>query len=108
MNEHLFKDEILHLIREIDSCPYITQRALSSKLGISLGKTNYLLKELARNDYIQAQVVSDNSGKLRKVKYIITRKGFEEKARLTALIFEKTRKEYEILKKEFQDLAQFK
>ena len=38
-----------NVLRKLDKEPSITQRELSSKLGISLGKINYCLKELQVN-----------------------------------------------------------
>ena len=37
-----------NVLRKIDKKPGITQRELSNKLGISLGKINYCLKELKK------------------------------------------------------------
>jgi len=108
MSEQALKEEILRLIKEIESSPYITQRGLSTKLGISLGKTNYLLKELITRGLIKARDFSYNPGKMRKVKYILTRKGMEEKIKLTHLFLERKRIEYETFRKECENLAQIK
>ena len=40
-----------NVLRKLDKEPSITQRELSSKLGISLGKINYCLKELRKKGY---------------------------------------------------------
>ncbi|MBU1922625.1 winged helix-turn-helix transcriptional regulator, partial [Patescibacteria group bacterium] len=48
MIEHAPREEILHIIRHLEDDPAATQRAISSRLDISLGKTNYLLKELIK------------------------------------------------------------
>ena len=42
MNEHIGQEENLLIIKEIENNPAATQRTLSQKIGISLGKTNYL------------------------------------------------------------------
>ena len=42
----LESEEILKVLREITQTPEMTQRELSNKLGISLGKINFLMKAL--------------------------------------------------------------
>ncbi len=46
MTEQPQKEETLFIFKELEAKPNITQRDLSSRLHISLGKTNYLLREL--------------------------------------------------------------
>ena len=38
--------------KEIEANPVATQRVVSKKLGISLGKTNYILKELIKRGFV--------------------------------------------------------
>lgn len=82
----------------------ITQRDISNHLGISLGKTNYLLRELAKKGLIKIKNFSRGKGKLRKVHYILTKKGFNEKLRLTYYFLQKKEREYLELKKEVGEL----
>ena len=42
------KTDNFNVLRKLEKKPSITQRELSNKLGISLGKINYCLKELRR------------------------------------------------------------
>ena len=42
-----------NVLRKIDKKPGITQRELSNKLGISLGKINYCLKELKKKGLVK-------------------------------------------------------
>ena len=57
MNEHNdFKEEALYLIREVEENPALNQRFLSQRLNISLGKTNYLLKELIKKGFIKKKI----------------------------------------------------
>jgi DNA-binding MarR family transcriptional regulator len=53
-----------------------TQRALATQTGISLGMTNLLLKRLVKKGYLRARQLDR-----RKVQYLLTTKGFAEKAR---------------------------
>ena len=42
----LESEESLSVLREIEADPEMTQRALSLRLGLSLGKINFLVKAL--------------------------------------------------------------
>ncbi len=102
MVEHTQKEEALSIIKEIEANPAATQRTVSKKLGISLGKTNYLLKELITKGLIKGESFSTNPGKLRKISYLLTPKGFEEKTRLTYHFLKKKEAEYNHLKEEWE------
>ena len=41
------------LLKILSQDPHLTQRALAQKMGISLGKVNYCLGELARKGWIK-------------------------------------------------------
>ena len=103
MDEHdLLKEEALHLIREVDEDPSLNQRILSQRLNISLGKTNYLIKELAKKGIIEIVNFSTNPGKTKKLKYILTKKGMEQKINLTFHFLQKKENEYKRLKEEYE------
>lgn len=104
MVEHPPKEEILSIIKEIESNPAATQRALSEKLGISLGKINYLLNELIKKGFIKIKNFSKNPGKLQKIHYILTKEGFEQKINLTYHFLKKRETEYNNIKKEWGNL----
>ena len=94
------KEEVLYLIKEIDESPDITQRDLSRKLGISLGKTNYMLKELIMKGIVRIHSFSTHDKKLKKISYILTQKGLSEQLRLTYYYLKLKEKEYFKLKEE--------
>ena len=104
MVEQPIKEENLFIIKELESNPTATQRILSDKLGISLGKTNYLLKALIKKGFIKAQNFSNNPGKMQKIHYYLTKHGIEEKIRLMRLFLEKKEAEYSRLKQEWDAL----
>lgn len=105
MIEQSPKEENLHIFRQLETNPNITQRDISSRLGISLGKTNYLLKELVKKGLIKAKSFSDNPGKIGKIRYMLTEKGIEEKIRLMYLYLKIKEAEYERLKDEWNKIA---
>ncbi|HOW43091.1 MAG TPA: MarR family EPS-associated transcriptional regulator [Candidatus Omnitrophota bacterium] len=97
-------EEVLSLIKTIETDPAATQRSISDKLGISLGKTNYLLKELIKKGFIKAHHFSTHPQKIAKINYILTQKGFNEMLRLTRLYLSIKEKEYFRFKKDWQRL----
>ena len=105
MIEHAPREEVLRIIRHLEDDPAATQRALSNRLNISLGKTNYLLKELIKKGFVKAQNFSHNSGKLQKVNYLLTKEGFEEKLRLTSYFLKAKEYEYNQMKLEWEKLT---
>lgn len=79
MNKLELNDEISCKILEyIQQEPTITQRDLSSRLGIALGLTNAYIKRLCKKGYIK---IKNLTGK--RIMYILTPKGILEKTRLT-------------------------
>lgn len=76
--ENRNNDIMLKLLDELTREPHITQRTLSSNLGIALGLVNTYIKRLAKKGHIKVSTIPKN-----RVKYILTPKGFAEKVRLT-------------------------
>ncbi len=68
----------LQLLSEVDATPEITQRQLSQHVGIALGLTNTLLRNLARKGYVRATRAS-----WKRWVYSLTPDGFSHKIRLT-------------------------
>jgi len=72
-------DRDLRLLAEVEADPTISQREISSRLGIALGLTNMLLRNLVKKGYVRA----NQAGWKRKL-YALTPEGFAHKIRLTA------------------------
>jgi|GEM_PF-992711 EPS-associated MarR family transcriptional regulator len=116
MNEHLTKpnqpsiekEEALFLLSELDKTPQITQREISLRLKISLGKTNYLINELIKKGVLKVRNFSYRPGKMGKVRYILTPSGFEEKLRLMSYFLKRKEDEYRYLKDEWERLQKIK
>ena len=103
MNEHKeFKEETLYLIREVEENPTLNQRFLSQRLNISLGKTNYLLKELVKKGFIKVVGFSKKPEKAKKVRYILTKRGINRMAELTHHFLKAKEREYKRLKEEYK------
>ena len=68
----------LRLLEEVDRTPDLSQRRLSSRLGIAVGITNILLKSLVKKGHIRVVRV-----KWRRWVYILTPAGIARKVQLT-------------------------
>jgi EPS-associated MarR family transcriptional regulator len=104
MNEQIHDEVVLSIFKELETTPESTQRSLSQKLNISLGKTNYILKALIKRGLISIHNFSSNDGKLNKVKYILTKEGMEARLRLTQSFLKKREEEYLRIKGEWEQL----
>jgi EPS-associated MarR family transcriptional regulator len=102
---NLEKEEVLQVLREIKSDPEMTQRDLSVKLGISLGKINFILKALIHRGLIKVDNFKKSNNKAAYL-YYLTPKGAEEKARITYRFLRIKMKEYEELEHEIRLLRQ--
>lgn len=104
MNEHKpFQEESLYILREVGENPSLNQRLLAEKLNISLGKTNYLLRELIKKGIIKIGGFSKTHDKKRRLQYLLTPKGVEEKIALTYHFLKAKEKEYRRLKEEYDN-----
>ncbi|HOD36064.1 MAG TPA: MarR family EPS-associated transcriptional regulator [Syntrophales bacterium] len=104
-SSHFESEEVLKLLREIKRSPALTQRELSNRLGISLGKVNFLLKSLIRKGLVTAHNFKNSHNK-KAYLYKLTPHGIEEKARVTYRFLKRKIKEYERLESEIKQLRQ--
>ena len=97
--------EDLHFktLQLIEAKPDITQRELADQLGISLGKTNYVLKALKDKGLVKLSNFSRNPNKLQYV-HLLTPQGLSEKTQLTLRFLKRKVQEYEQLKAEIDEL----
>ena len=95
----------LHIFREIDKSPKTTQRELSSRLGISLGKVNFLINVLIRKGFVKVENFQKSSNKIAYL-YFLTPQGIEAKSRMTYHFLKRKMREYEELEREIQRLRE--
>jgi EPS-associated MarR family transcriptional regulator len=96
---NLESDDVIKLLREINKKPEMTQRELSARLGISLGKVNFLIKALIEKSLIKANNFKNANNKCSYI-YLLTPQGVEEKARITYHFLKRKIQEYDQLEKE--------
>lgn len=97
------KQDQLNILRKLNSNPRSSQRKLAHDLGFSLGKLNYLVKELHKKGLIKIENFKKNPKKINYI-YILTPKGISEKTKLTVNFMNRKMREYDELKKELSDL----
>lgn len=91
------------ILKMVESNPAISQRELANQLGVSLGKVNFCLKALIDKGLLKASNFRNNKNKLAYM-YLLTPSGIEEKASITMRFLKIKMQEYEILKREIENL----
>jgi EPS-associated MarR family transcriptional regulator len=91
------------LLKLLEPNPHLSQREVAKELGISLGKVNYCLRALVEKGWIKATNFKNSRSKAAYM-YLLTPRGFEEKARVTARFLQRKVREYEALKTEIEQL----
>ena len=91
------------VLRKIKKEPDFSQRELAEELGFSLGKLNYCLKALQNKGLVKLQNFQKRENKISYLRYVITPKGISERTKLTLNFMKRKMKEYDDLKKEFEE-----
>ena len=90
-------------LKTLETNPELTQRQLAEALGISLGKTHYLLKSLIKVGWVKLDNFQKSNNKWGYA-YLLTPQGIAEKATITARFLIKKQREYNALKDEIAQL----
>lgn len=83
----------------------MTQRELAEQLGVSLGKTHYLVKSLIAVGWVKLDNFQRSDNKWSYV-YLLTPKGIVEKTAITARFLVRKQREYSDLQLEIQQLQE--
>ena len=83
-----------HLLKTLSRAPDLTQREIARRMGISLGKVNYCLSELAKRGLIKINRLRASKNKFRSI-YLLTLRGIKAKAKLTLSFLRRKLVEYE-------------
>jgi len=101
-----FEQEIHYrLLKVLSRDADLTQRQMAQKMGISLGKVNFCLSELAKKGFVKVNRFKGSNNKLKYI-YAVTPRGVEEKARITLSFLRRKTREYEEIKRQIRQLAQ--
>jgi EPS-associated MarR family transcriptional regulator len=91
------------IMRVLEEKPKATQRDLARELDVSLGKAHYCIKSLIEKGWLKA--IPYKAGQERAgYQYSLTRRGKQEKARLTVRFVASKMREYEGLLVDFDRL----
>ena len=104
MNNKYEKEIRYRLLKLLSNTPHLTQREMAVKMGISLGKTNYCLSQLADKGLVKIGRFKGSKNKLGYI-YNLTPGGLEEKALLTLSFLKQKQQEYEEIKKQIEELT---
>ena len=83
--------------------PRMTQRQMAQKLGLSLGKTNYIVRALIDKGWVKLSNFKRSDNKLGYI-YVLTPKGVSEKSILAQNFLNAKSEEYNKLKIEIERL----
>ena len=91
------------VLKWLEKNPNITQRQLAKELGVSLGKTHYLINSLIQVGWVKLENFRRSDNKMGYM-YLLTPKGVNEKAKITKTFLARKEIEYQQLKHEIEQL----
>ena len=90
-------------LKILEQRPEMTQRQLSDALGVSLGKTNYVLRSLIDLGWVKLDNFQKSDNKWGYA-YLLTPMGVAEKAAITIRFLKRKKQEYDNLQIEIAQL----
>jgi len=93
------------ILKLLEADPHASQRRIADELGISLGRVNYCLQALIEKGLVKVNNFRSSTNK-RAYLYLLTPRGIEEKATVTARFLRVKLDEYESLQREIEQLRQ--
>lgn len=91
------------ILKSFEENPHITQRQIAKELGLSLGKTNYVIHALIDKGWVKLGNFKRSDNKLGYF-YILTPQGINEKSTLAQKFLKMKSQEYNKLKREIKKL----
>lgn len=91
------------ILRLLERDPRASQRQIADELGISLGRVNYCLKALIEKGLVKVNNFRSSASK-RAYLYLLTPRGIEERALVTARFLRRKLDEYDALSRELEEL----
>lgn len=106
MPNKIEQDAHFRVLKLLEDNPQLSQRDLADRLGISLGKSNYLLRALIEKGHLKVEALRRGGDRLNKIAYLLTPEGFQSRRAMTLKYLGRKRVEYEALKAEIEALTQ--
>ena len=97
------EDAAVALLRLLEEHPEYSQRQLARELGVSLGKTHYMLKALLAKGWVKAQNFQRSDRKLGYL-YVLTPAGIRHRLQLTQAFLARKEREYVALRSQISAL----
>ena len=91
------------ILKQLEDNTYLTQREISKELGVSLGKTNYVINALIDKGLLKLNNFKRSDNKL-GYSYLLTPQGITEKTILAQKFLKRKSDEYNRLKEEIEKL----
>ena len=91
------------ILKILESNPGASQRDIARDLGVSLGRVNFCLQALVEKGLVKANNFRNSTTKQTYL-YLLTPKGFDEKAKVTLRFLKSKLAEYETIKAELAEL----
>lgn len=98
MDEHSFKT-----LKELSNDNTLSQRDISKRLDISIGKVNYIINALIEKGHVKAIRFKNSKNKIAYM-YVLTPRGVKERIRLTQEFIRRKTEEYNLLEEEIEEL----
>jgi len=96
-------ENTLKALKILEANPELTQRDLAAELGVSLGKTHYLVKSLVDIGLVKLDNFQRSNNKWGYA-YLLTPAGVAEKAAITVRFLARKQEEYKRLEREIEEL----
>jgi EPS-associated MarR family transcriptional regulator len=93
----------LYTLRELSRDDTLSQRDLAGRLGISLGRVNYVVNSLIGKGLVKARRFKNSRNKL-AYRYVLTPEGISEKIKVTRSFLQAKLHEFERLQREIEEL----
>lgn len=101
----MLSDELRYkLFKLIEANPGMSQREVARAMGVSLGKVNYCLNALIEKGWIKVSNFKNARNKAAYL-YLLTPRGIQERAEVTAIFLQRKMAEHDALKDEIDALA---
>ena len=101
---NLSDENTLQALKLLEKNPELTQRELAVELGISLGKTHYMVKALIDIGWVKLDNFQRSNSKWGYA-YLLTPKGLTEKVAITVRFLARKQEEYRRLERQIADLS---
>ena len=103
---HRYEQEIhYHLLNLLADEPQLRQLDMAKKMGISVGKVNFCISELAKKGLIKVKRFKSAKNKV-PYSYMLTPRGIEEKGRIIVRFLKRKMSEYEEIKRQIAALTE--